>query len=304
MEPRKAKKLIVIVGPTAVGKTDIAIALAKHLKCEILSADSRQFYKEMSIGTAKPTQEEMEGIPHHFIDHLSIKDEYSAGKFEQESLATLQNLFQVHDTAILVGGSGLFVNAVCYGLDEIPSATAETRNKINEELAQKGITWLQEKIKIIDPLFYESVDLNNTRRLIRALEVYETSGKTLSYFQQKEKAERPFETIWIGLNLPREELYHRINKRVDLMINDGLMDEVKKLEKHQSLNPLKTVGYQEFYETKNKENSEDKNLSLAIELVKRNSRRYAKRQLTWFRKNEEIKWFSPYDLSPILNYVT
>ena len=287
--------LIVIVGPTAVGKTNVAIDLAKKLNCEILSADSRQFYREMSIGTAKPNIEEMDDVPHHFINNLSISEDYSAGKFETEALAKLEELYQKNKVAILVGGSGLFVNALCFGLDDIPSASAELRGELNSEYEEKGIEALQKKVAEIDPVFYQSVDIYNKQRLLRALEVYTVSGIPLSEFQKNNKINRPFTIAWIGLEMDRATLYERINNRVDLMLKIGLLEEVKSLSEYQNLNPLKTVGYQELYDAFNNNTP----LSEAIEKIKQNSRRYAKRQLTWFKKNKEINWFNPNDLKNI-----
>jgi tRNA dimethylallyltransferase len=289
------KTLIVVVGPTAVGKTAVAIELAKKYNCEILSADSRQFYQEMSIGTAKPTTQEMNGVPHHFINNLSIHQGYSAGMFEREALSKLDELYTNHDVAILVGGSGLFIDAVCHGLDDIPKATDETRQKLNLELESKGLEHIQNRVKEIDPIYFESVDIKNYRRLIRALEVFETSGKTLTSFQNLPKPVRPFNCVWIGLDMAREKLYDRINLRVDLMMNDGLLEEVNSLKEFKDLNPLKTVGYQEFYE------AED--VDTALELVKRNSRRYAKRQLTWFRRNKDTKWFKPNEVVQVIKHI-
>jgi len=301
-----SKKLIVVVGPTAVGKTTVAIELAKHFQCEILSADSRQFYKEMSIGTAKPTAEEMDDVPHHFVNNLSIEDDYSAGIFEREALDKLDELYKANDYAILVGGSGLFINALCEGLDDIPKASEKTREQLNNELATKGLAYIQNRVQEVDPEFYATVDINNTRRLTRALEVFETSGNTLSSYQNTPKPVRNFDCIWIGLDMPREVLYDRINHRVDSMMEAGLLDEVAKLEKHKDLNPLKTVGYQEFYTTHEVEKTSEESinqLGVAINLVKRNSRRYAKRQLTWFRRNKNITWFKPQETEDIINSV-
>lgn len=298
-----SKKLIVVVGPTAVGKTTVAVKLAKHFSCQVLSADSRQFYKEMSIGTAKPDTIEMEGVPHHFIGNLSIHDEYSAGTFETEALEKLEELYNTDNYAILVGGSGLFVDALCFGLDDIPKATEQTRQKLNDELNTLGIEHIQKRVQVIDPNFYKVVDINNSRRLIRALEVYETTGKTLTSYQNTPKAPRGFDCVFIGLDLPRAELYERINLRVDMMLNAGLLDEVASLEIHKALNPLKTVGYQEFYETKEANQELFPGLTpteIAISLVKRNSRRYAKRQLTWFRRNKKVKWFHPQEMDKIV----
>lgn len=291
----KQKKLIVIVGPTAIGKTGLSIQLAKHYNCEIVSADSRQFYKEMSIGTAKPTVDEMDGVPHHFINNISIHETYSAGDFEKDVISLLKDLFRKHDTLILVGGSGLFVNAVCYGFDDIPSNT-EIRTQLISEYEKNGIEKLQKELENLDPNYFSEVDINNPHRVMRALEVCRTSGKPFSQFLNKRAKERPFNSIWIGLNLNREIVYENINSRVDVMLENGLLEEVKSLEKHKDLTCLKTVGYQEFYQNPN-------DTEKAIEIVKRNTRRFAKRQITFFKRNKEIKWFEPSQLDKIITYI-
>ena len=295
MDIEKQKNLIVIVGPTAIGKTGLSIKLAKHYNCEIVSADSRQFYQEMSIGTAKPTAQEMDGIPHHFINNISIHQNYTAGDFEKEAIKLLKQLFLKNDTVVLVGGSGLFVNAVCHGLDEIPS-NLEIRNQLMNEFEKDGLESLQKELKTADPKYFEEVDIQNPHRVIRALEVCRTSGKPFSQFLNKQPKKRPFKSIWIGLNLDRETVYENINSRVDLMIKNGLLEEVKALEENKDLICLKTVGYQEFYQ---KESNQEK----AIELVKQNTRRFAKRQITFFKRNKEIKWFEPTQLDNIIEYI-
>jgi len=282
----KPKTLIVIVGPTAVGKTAVAIELAKKLNTEIVSADSRQFYREMTIGTAKPTPDELKQAKHHFIDSHSIKENFSVGDFEEQGLALLEGLFKKHDTAILVGGSGLYIKAICEGFDKLPSASPEVREKLNLEFKNKGIVPLQEKLKTADPVYYCQVDLNNPQRLIRALEVFETTGMPFSSYRKFTINQRPFQCIKIGLNLPREMLYQRINQRVDDMVNQGLIEEVRSLLPFRHLNALNTVGYSELFDY-----FDDKtDLASAIELIKQNTRRFAKRQLTWFRKDKDIKW--------------
>ena len=291
----KQKKLIVIVGPTAIGKTGLSIQLAKHYNCEIVSADSRQFYKEMSIGTAKPTTDEMDGVPHHFINNISIHETYSAGDFEKDVISLLNELYTKHDTLILVGGSGLFVNAVCYGFDDIPS-NPEIRTQLISEYEKNGIENLQKELENLDPNYFSEVDINNPHRVMRALEVCRTSGKPYSQFLNKRAKERPFNSIWIGLNLNREIVYENINSRVDVMLENGLLEEVKSLEKHKDLTCLKTVGYQEFYQNPN-------DTEKAIEIVKRNTRRFAKRQITFFKRNKEIKWFEPSQIDKIITYI-
>lgn len=294
MDVVKHKNLIVIVGPTAIGKTGLSIKLAKKFNCQILSADSRQFYKEMAIGTAKPDNEEMDGVPHHFVNNISIHQNYSAGDFEREAIRKLEELFETNDTAILVGGSGLFINAVCFGLDDIPG-NPEIRNKLTKEFEALGLEPLQKELKSVDPTYYNEADIQNPHRVVRALEVYRASGKPYSYFRNKTPKSRTFKTTWIGLNLKRQQVYDNINKRVDIMINNGLLEEVKSLESNKELACLKTVGYQEFYQNPN-------NQERAIELVKQNTRRFAKRQITFFKRNQEITWFEPTQLNEITKF--
>lgn len=298
MSTSKNKHLIVIVGPTAIGKTSLSIYLAKALGCEILSADSRQFYREMEIGTAKPSIQEMDGVPHHFVNNLSIHDHYTAGKFESEALDVLSQLYKKDDVAILVGGSGLFVDAICKGLDEIPSDSA-IRTQLNEELASKGLESLQKELATLDPEYYNSSDTQNPVRVIRALEVIRKSGQKFSSFRKKEPKARPFNIHYVGLNTDRETLYNRINLRVDIMVNNGLIKEAKSLINNKHLTPLKTVGYQELFQHLNN----PKELQEAIEKVKQNTRRFAKRQLTWFKRNESTKWFEPQQKESVLAYL-
>jgi tRNA dimethylallyltransferase len=280
------KTLIVITGPTAVGKTTVAIELAKKLKTEIVSADSRQFYREMAIGTAKPNKTELSQAKHHFIDSHSIIENFSVGDFEKQALELLDNIFQTNDTAILVGGSGLFIKAICEGFDELPSASAEIRDRLNQEFNDKGLAYLKEKLKSADPAYYQQVDLNNPQRLIRALEVTESTGKPFSSYRKATINKRSFRFIKIGLNLSREILYSRINQRVDEMIKQGLVDEVRSLLPYRHFNALNTVGYSELFDYIDGKTG----LETAIELIKQNTRRFAKRQLTWFRKDKDIKW--------------
>lgn len=294
-----AKTLIVVAGPTAIGKTSLAIQLALYYKAEIISADSRQFYREMEIGTAKPSADELKAVKHHFINSHSVNDSFSVGDYERETLILLEQLFNNHDVAFLVGGSGLFINAIVDGFDEIPSASVETRERLNKLYIQQGISFLQEKLKAIDPKFYEEVDTNNPQRLIRAIEVYETSGKPFSEYRNRLKKQRPFNIIQIGLNTDRKALYENINTRVDLMINSGLLKEVESLKSHRHLNPLNTVGYSELFKFFDGSYDFDE----AIEKIKQNTRRFAKRQLTWFNKSKEIKWFKPEEFQNIIEYL-
>jgi tRNA dimethylallyltransferase len=287
-------QLIVIAGPTASGKTAAAIRLAQYYNTVIVSADSRQFYREMSIGTAKPTPEELAAAKHYFIDSHSITDNFSVGDYEQQGLALLAELFKSHDKVILVGGSGLYIKALCEGFDDIPQADPEIREQLNLEFAQKGITALQEELKIADPVFYGQADLNNPQRVIRALEVFRSTGQPFSSFRKATVNVRPFSSIKIGLDLPREVLYNRINQRVDDMIKQGLVDEARSLLPYRHLNALNTVGYSELFDYFDGKTD----LHSAIELIKQNTRHFAKRQLTWFRKDKEIKWLEPDDIQP------
>lgn len=295
----KPKTLICIVGPTGVGKTSVAISLAKNLQTEIISADSRQFYREMSIGTAKPTTSELAESPHHFVGQLSVTQTYSAGDFERDALAKINELFSTRDVVLMVGGSGLFIQAVCRGMDELPVVDEQIRQKYNRLFEDKGIEPLQLLLAEKDPEYYAKVDRQNPQRLIRALEVIEATGQTFSQFQKKNFKERPFQIHTIGLVLPREKLYQRINARVDEMIREGLLDEVKSLIAFRNTYALKTVGYSELFRFLDGEIS----LEEAIDLIKQNTRRYAKRQLTWFRKNPETRWFSPGDLPDINEFI-
>ncbi len=279
--------LVTIVGPTAIGKTALAIELAKHFKTEILSGDSRQFYKEMSIGTAVPSAKELEAAPHHFIQHLSIEDNYSVGHFEKDTIALLKNIFEKQPLAILVGGSGMYVDAVINGLDEFPRVKPVIRDELNKLYTSNGLGALHKLLEQKDPIYYNKVDLQNHQRIIRALEVCISSGKPFSSFQQKKKPPRNFNVIKIGLNADRAILYDRINKRVDHMITVGLVEEVKNLLPRKRLNALQTVGYRELFAHFESEYT----LKEAIEKIKTNTRRFAKRQLTWYRKDEDIKWF-------------
>ncbi|MBK6902397.1 MAG: tRNA (adenosine(37)-N6)-dimethylallyltransferase MiaA [Saprospirales bacterium] len=283
------KHLIVIAGPTASGKTATAVRLAKQYRTVVLSADSRQFYREMSIGTAKPTPEEMEGIPHYFIDSLSIFDEYSVGDYERDALALLDRLYLEHQVVVLAGGSGLFIKALCQGLDKFPEVSPELRNRMETLYQEKGLEYLQEYLKRVDPVYYEEVDRNNPQRLIRALSVYEASGKPFSGFRKGSSALRPFTPVYMLLEMDRKELYRRIDLRVDRMFELGLEEEARKLYPFRSQNALQTVGYQELFDFFEGKTTREE----AIALIKQHSRNYAKRQLTWFGKQEGWVGFHP-----------
>ena len=290
MELKKntTKKLFVILGPTASGKTSLSIRLAKQLKTEIISCDSRQFYKELKIGSAPPSAEELKKTKHHFIQHLSVKDNYNIGKYEEDAINKISSLFKKYNNLILVGGSGLYTDAICNGLDDIPQTPQKIRDRINNEFLEKGINWLQKKVKEIDIDFYQKSDTNNPQRLKRCLEIHANTGKKISSFYNKEKTKRDFKIIKIGITTDREILYDRINKRVDQMIKNGLVDEAKGLLQYQKFNALNTVGYKELFDFFNKKSDKE----TAIQEIKKNSRRLAKRQITWFKRDKQINWFS------------
>lgn len=292
--------LINIVGPTAIGKTALAIKLAHHFGTEIISSDSRQFFKEMSIGTAVPSEEELSEAVHHFIQHKSIFESYSVGDFERDAIKFLENFYKKNSIIIMVGGSGLYSNAVLYGLDEFPDISQQIREDLNSEYKNKGIEFLQKKLQQLDPQHYENVDIYNPQRIIRALEVCIGTGKAYSSFLNKKKKDRFFSFIQIGLIAEREAMYNRINLRVEKMLENGLFREVQRLYKYKNLNALQTVGYREFFDFLDSKI----NFNQAIELTKMNTRRFAKRQLTWYNKQTDIQWFDyKTNLSEIVNYI-
>jgi len=292
--------LVVITGPTAVGKTNLCVELAHHFKCDIISADSRQFYKELSIGTAKPTLNEMQGVKHHFIDSHSIQSNYNVNDFEQDVLELLPALFKKNLIVILTGGSGLYIDAVCQGFDEnLPENNKQIRTELEDLYNKYGIDILQKKLKQLDPEFYKEIDLSNINRLYRAIEVCLLTGQPYSKLRQGVKKERPFDIIKIALNRDKEDLFDRINQRVDLMMNQGLLNEAKEIMQHRNKNALKTVGYRELFDHLDQKCT----LGEAIEKIKVNSRRYAKRQLVWFKKNKDYEWFHPKDKQLIINWI-
>ena len=292
--------LIAVVGPTAIGKTALAIQLAKHFKKEIISADSRQFYKEMSIGTAVPSQEELAEATHYFIQHKSIHDSYSVGDFERDTLGLLDTLFLEHKVVIMVGGSGMYVDAVVNGMDTFPEVDPKIREFLNKQLADHGIEGLQKQLSELDPVHFQKVDIHNPQRVIRALEVCLASGQPYSSFLNKHTTTRAFDTLYMGLEAPREVVYDRINTRVDVMIQSGLVEEVKSLLPYRNTNALQTVGYRELFAYFNEQSS----LEEAIEEIKKNTRRFAKRQFTWFKRNPQIQWFSyPVQLDEVTSYL-
>jgi tRNA dimethylallyltransferase len=293
------KILIAIVGPTAVGKTTLSIELAGFLKTEIVSADSRQFYREMEIGTAKPSHEELQKIKHYFINSLSIQNDYSVGDYEKDALQCLDDLFKKHDEVILVGGSGLFVNAICEGLDTLPSGNKEIREKYEKLFAEKGIKALQTELLEKDPIYFETVDRQNPRRLIRALEVTAFTGKPYSDFRKQKPAQRNFKVIKIGLNLDKELLRKRIDQRVEDMLESGWLEECRKLYQFHNLNALKTVGYSELFDFIEGKTDWD----TTVTNIKTNTWHYARRQLTWFKKDKDVKWFLSGEEEKILEYL-
>ena len=292
------KYLISIIGPTAIGKTKLAIAIANHFNTEIISADSRQFYKEMQIGTAVPSVEELNQAKHHFIQQISISDNFNVGDFERKAIQKISSLHQDHDIVIMVGGSGLYVKAVCEGLDEFPNVDPQIRIGLNKTLKTKGITALQSQLKHLDLKTYQTIALENPQRVIRALEVCISSGKPYSHFLNTKTKKRNFKTITVGLTAERSIIYDRINQRVDQMIIQGLVEEVRSLLKFKHLNSLKTVGYTELFKYLENEWS----LEMAVLEIKKNTRRFAKRQLTWFKIDKSILWFDyQSDIKVILN---
>lgn len=293
------KKLIIIGGPTASGKTGLSILLANHYETEIVNADSRQFYKQMDIGTAKPTKAELALSTHHFVNFLNPDEEYNAGKFEIDALKIIQTIFEKKDYAIVVGGSGLYIKTLCDGMDNLPESNPEIRNKYNNVFTSEGIEALQKLLLEKDSDYYTVVDLKNPHRLIRALEVIEQSGQTYTSLRKRNKSIRPFEIIKIAIEVPREALYERINFRVDEMIKNGLINEVKSLSSFRKSNALQTVGYSEIFAFLEGKLTQEE----AIDLIKKNSRNYAKRQMTWFKKDAEFKWFQNDLLKEILEYI-
>ena len=294
------KYLLTIIGPTAIGKTALSIKLAQHFQCEIISADSRQFYKEMTIGTAVPDHNELSAAPHHFIQHKSIHDSFTVGDFEKEAIAKLKDLFKENNFAILVGGSGLYIDAIVKGLDEFPDVPANVRQSVTEKYNENGIEWLKSQLQILDPDYYQKVDTGNPQRMMRALEVCLASQKPYSSFLKGAEKTRDFTPIFIGLEAPREEMYNRINQRVESMIENGLLEEAKSLHPNKQLNALQTVGYRELFSYFDNEITFD----FAVSEIKKNTRRFAKRQLTWFKRNSDTIWFDyKTDLDAITNAI-
>lgn len=298
--PLQHKYLITVIGPTAIGKTALAIEIARHFKCDIISADSRQFFKEMAIGTAIPSKDELAAAKHHFIQNISIFDDYTVGDFEREAIAKLDELYKSNDFAVMVGGSGLYIDAVLKGFDDFPDIDIAVREKLKAEYENQGIEYLQQELQRLDPVHYEKVAKENPQRLMRALEVCIGSGKPYSSFLNIKKNSRSFTPIIIGLDADRELMYDRINQRVDIMVDSGLLEEARGLYPNKKLNALQTVGYKELFSYFDEEFTKE----FTLEEIKKNTRRFAKRQMTWFKRNEAAKWFDfKTPLPEIINYI-
>lgn len=299
MTSTNSKRLIVVVGPTGSGKTALAIALARHYGAPIISTDSRQVYRGMPIGTAQPTTDELSLATHYFIADREPEDDFNCGRYEVEALSLLERLFVDNDYVVAVGGSGLYVKALCEGMDKLPETSAELREELKQRLATDGIESLFDELQQLDPVYAEVVDRHNPARVMRALEVCLASGRPYSEQRHGERAQRPFHIIKVGTDMPRDILYERINRRVDMMVADGLVEEVRALIPKRHLNALQTVGYRELFDYFDGHST----LEEAIDLIKRNSRRYAKRQLTWFRRDDDTVWFAPSDVESIINHI-
>ena len=295
-----AKTLIVITGPTAVGKTALCLDIAQHFGIPIINADSRQIYKELKIGTASPTPEQLAKVKHYFVGSLSLNDYYSASLFEQQTMEILEREFAKSDFALMAGGSMMYIDAVCDGIDDIPTVDDKTRETLKARLANEGLETLVEELKQLDPEYYEIVDKQNPRRVVHGLEICLMTGKTYTSFRKREKKQRPFNILKIGLNREREELYNRINQRVDQMMAEGLLDEAKSLYPMRHMNALNTVGYKEMFAYLDGTWT----LEEAVERIKGNTRRYARKQLTWYKKDEQIRWFHPNEKEKIISYIS
>ena len=291
--------LLVLLGPTGVGKTNLSLSLAEHFGCPIVSSDSRQFYRELKIGTAAPTEDELSRVKHYFIGSHSIHDEYNAGQYEQDAIKLLDELFRKHKVVLLVGGSMMYIDAVCNGMDEIPNVDTETRAFWQKQYADFGLEFIQNELLKLDPTHYGQVDLQNPKRIIHALEICSMTGRPYSELRTGQRKLRDFNILKIGLNRPRPELYERINARVDKMITDGLLREAEQFYQFRKLNTLNTVGYKELYEYMDG----NRTLDFAINMIKQDSRRYAKRQLTWFNRDKDILWFQPEELESKIELV-
>ncbi|HKL38291.1 MAG TPA: tRNA (adenosine(37)-N6)-dimethylallyltransferase MiaA [Bacteroidales bacterium] len=295
----RQKTLIVLVGPTAVGKTELCIDIARKLNTEIISADSRQIFRELKIGTAVPTPQQLKKVRHHFVASRSLYEYYTAGIFEIEALEVIRQILARKDQVLMTGGSGLYVNAVCHGIDALPKTDPQVRENLLKQYEQEGLEGIRQRLHMLDPASYEQVDLKNPKRILKALEISLTTGKPYSSFLTRKRKDRPFHILKIGLTRDRQELYDRINRRVDQMIEEGLVEEARQFKEKKHLNALNTVGYKELFSYFNGEISFDE----AVRLIKRNSRRYAKRQLTWFSRDPEIHWYHPHQENQIMELI-
>ena len=293
------RRLIVVVGPTASGKTDLSIALARHYNAPILSTDSRQVYKGLPIGTAYPSEEQLQSVEHHFIAERELTEDFNCGQYEKEALERLDTLFKSVNTVVAVGGSGLYIRALCEGMDSLPEADATLREQLATRLQNEGVECLANQLRELDPEYYQVVDRNNPARIMRALEVCLSSGQKYSELRKGERKERDFQIVKIGVSMPREQLYDRVNRRVEMMIAAGLEAEARSVLTYRHCNSLHTVGYSEMFDYFDGKTTLDE----AIELIKRNTRHYAKRQMTWFRRDEQIAWFAPTDYQQIIKYI-
>ena len=291
--------LIVLIGPTGVGKTELSLSIAEHFNTCIISADSRQLFADLKIGTAAPTPDQLARVPHHFVGTLQLTDYYSAAQYESEVLSRLEELFQQHPVVILTGGSMMYVDAICKGIDDIPTVDKETRELMLQRYEEEGLEKLSAELKILDPEYYKVVDLKNPKRVIHALEICYMTGKTYTSFRTRNTKERPFHIIKIGLTRDREELYERINRRVDEMMKEGLLEEARSVHEYKHLNSLNTVGYKEIFQYLDGEWT----LDFAIEKIKQNSRIYSRKQMTWFKRDEDITWFHPNQKEEIMNHI-
>lgn len=294
------KTLIVLIGPTGVGKTELSLRMAEHFNTSIISSDSRQLYADLKIGTAAPTEEQLKRVPHYFVGTLNLTDYYSAAQYEAEVLHLLSNLFKTKDIVVMTGGSMMYVDAVCKGIDDIPTIDNETRELMKQRYEQEGLESLCAELKLLDPEYYKIVDLKNPKRVIHALEICYMTGKTYTSFRTRNTKERPFRIIKVGLTREREELYNRINHRVDIMMEEGLVEEAKSVYAYKHLNSLNTVGYKEIFNYLDGEWE----LPFAIEKIKQNSRIYSRKQMTWFRRDTDIQWFHPEQEQEILDYIS
>lgn len=293
------KKLIVLIGPTGVGKTELSLSLAEKYNTCIISADSRQLYKDLVIGTASPTTEQLQRVKHYLVGTLQLTDYYSAARYEEEVITLLNALYLTHDIVVLTGGSMMYVDAVCKGIDDIPTIDDETRHLMLHRYETEGLDTLCAELKLLDPEYYKVVDLKNPKRVVHALEICYMTGRAYTSFRTQQAKERPFEIIKIGLSRPREELYERINHRVDVMVEDGLVEEVQKVYPHRALNSLNTVGYKEIFNYLN----EEWTLAFALDKIKQNSRIYSRKQMTWFKRDKDIRWFHPDDVAEVNSYL-